>query len=218
VPATAASTCCPFRTFGLPRWRGIMQGDTDGSLASRSGRVSAESDLVAVRVAEGGLTDAVGSCAWHRGTDRNALTPRERAWLVGVIPQPRTGEICLADLDPTAWHEEGGRWPAVVISSDGLHSMPISMVIVVPLTGNDRGLVTQPRVAGPESGLNRASYARPGDHRSIDAAPAATADGCGDGRRARRDPQGHTVLLGSVKTVADKTIVSLMVSSVVSTT
>jgi mRNA interferase MazF len=80
-----------------------------------------------------------------------------------------TGDIWLADLDPTVGHEQGGRRPIVVVSSDGLHSLPINMVMVVPLTGNDRGLVTQPRVANERSGLSRVSFARPEDLRAIDA-------------------------------------------------
>jgi mRNA interferase MazF len=43
------------------------------------------------------------------------------------------------------------------------------MIVVVPLTGHDRGLVTQPQVSSEGSGLSRASYARPEDMRAIDA-------------------------------------------------
>ncbi|GAA2583360.1 type II toxin-antitoxin system PemK/MazF family toxin [Dactylosporangium fulvum] len=81
----------------------------------------------------------------------------------------RTGEIWLAELDPTVGHEQGGRRPVVVVSSNGLHALPINMVMVVPLTGHDRGLVTQPRISGPETGLRRVSFARPEDLRAIDA-------------------------------------------------
>jgi hypothetical protein len=49
----------------------------------------------------------------------------------------------------------------VVVSSAGFNSLPINMAIVVPPTGNDRGRVTQPRIASPESGLKRAGFARP---------------------------------------------------------
>lgn len=38
--------------------------------------------------------------------------------MVGVIAV-RTGEIWLAHLDPTVGHEQGGRRPVVVVSSDG---------------------------------------------------------------------------------------------------
>jgi mRNA interferase MazF len=81
----------------------------------------------------------------------------------------RTGEIWLAELDPIVGHEQGGRRPVVVVSSDGLNSLPISMIMVVPLTGHDRGLVTQPRVANELSGLSRAGFARPEDLRAVDA-------------------------------------------------
>jgi mRNA interferase MazF len=80
----------------------------------------------------------------------------------------RTGEVWLAALDPVVGHEQGGRRPVVVVSSDGLHSLPIGMAIVVPLTGTDRGLVTQPRLAGPATGLRRPSFARLEDTRAID--------------------------------------------------
>ena len=81
----------------------------------------------------------------------------------------RTGDIWLAQLDPVVDREQGGRRPVVVVSSDGLHSLPINMIMVVPLTGHDRGLVTQPRIASECSGLSRASFARPEDLRAVDA-------------------------------------------------
>ena len=81
----------------------------------------------------------------------------------------RTGDIWLAHLDPTVGHEQGGQRPVAVVSSNGLHSLPINMVVVVPLTTHDRGLVTQPRIFSDRSGLSRVSFARPEDIRSIDA-------------------------------------------------
>nr|BFE62410.1 type II toxin-antitoxin system PemK/MazF family toxin [Dactylosporangium thailandense] len=81
----------------------------------------------------------------------------------------RTGDIWLAELDPTLGHEQGGRRPVVVVSSNGLNTLPINMAIVVPLTSHDRGLVTQPAIDGGRgSGLRRVSFARPEDLRSID--------------------------------------------------
>jgi mRNA-degrading endonuclease toxin of MazEF toxin-antitoxin module len=43
------------------------------------------------------------------------------------------------------------------------------MAIVVPLTGQDRGLITQPRISSSGTGLNRPSFASPEDVRAIDA-------------------------------------------------
>jgi mRNA interferase MazF len=85
------------------------------------------------------------------------------------VTQVRTGDVWLAELDPTTGREQGGRRPVVVVSSAGFNSLPIGMAIVVPLTGTDRGLVTQPQIASPESGLKRVSFARPEDVRAVDA-------------------------------------------------
>lgn len=84
--------------------------------------------------------------------------------------EPQTGDIWVARLDPVVGHEQSGRRPVVVVSTGDFHSLPIGMAIVAPLTGHDRGLVTQPRIESPASGLNRASFARPEDIRSIDVA------------------------------------------------
>jgi mRNA interferase MazF len=86
--------------------------------------------------------------------------------MVGVTTV-RTGEICRTGSDRRS--RAGGRRPVVVVSSDGLHSLPINMIVVVPLTGHDRGLVTHPRVSGERSGLSRVSFARPEDLRAVDA-------------------------------------------------
>ena len=80
----------------------------------------------------------------------------------------RTGEVWLAQLDPVMGHEQGGRRPVVVVSSNGMNALPIRMAIVVPLTGRDRGLITQPRIESSAAGLKRASFARPEDVRAID--------------------------------------------------
>jgi mRNA interferase MazF len=88
--------------------------------------------------------------------------------MVGVTFE--TGEIWLAQLDPTVGQEQGGRRPVVVVSSNELHALPINMVVVVPLTSHDRGLVTQPRISSERTGLSRVSFARPEDMRAVDAA------------------------------------------------
>ena len=89
--------------------------------------------------------------------------------MVGVGPRPQAGDIWFAGLDPDLENEPGGRRPVVVVSSPGLHSLPINTVVVVPLTGHDHGLVMQPTIAGGRTGLSRPSFARPEDVRSIDA-------------------------------------------------
>ena len=73
--------------------------------------------------------------------------------MVGVT-DIQLGDVWLAELDPTVGHEQGGRRPVVVVSSAGYNALPINMTIVVPLTGNDRGLVTQPQIASSGAGLS----------------------------------------------------------------
>lgn len=86
------------------------------------------------------------------------------------VTEISTGDVWIAQLDPTVGHEQGGRRPVVVVSSQDFHSLPIGMTVVVPLTGVDRGLVTQPRIASRTAGLSRTSFARPEDLRAIDSA------------------------------------------------
>lgn len=81
----------------------------------------------------------------------------------------RQGEVWLATLDPVRGHEQGGRRPCLVVSSDAYNRMPIEMVIVVPLTTRDRGIRAQPRIGGTHSGLSAPSFARPEDVRAISA-------------------------------------------------
>jgi mRNA interferase MazF len=80
----------------------------------------------------------------------------------------QTGDVWVADLNPTLGREQGGRRPVVIVASAGFHSLPITMTIVVPLTSTDRGLTTQPAITSTVSGLKKASFARPEDLRAVD--------------------------------------------------
>ena len=80
----------------------------------------------------------------------------------------RAGEVWLAQFDTFVDDERAGRRPVVVISSNSLHALPLNTVMVVPLSSQDRGLVTQPRIATATSGLSRVSFARPEDMRVLD--------------------------------------------------
>jgi len=84
------------------------------------------------------------------------------------VTEVSTGEVWLANLDPIVGHEQSGTRPVVIISAARLHALPINLAVVVPLTSNDRRLVTQPRIESPGTGLKRPSVARPEDIRSID--------------------------------------------------
>lgn len=81
----------------------------------------------------------------------------------------RWGDVWLADLNPVAGHEQGGRRPCLVVSVDAYNRQPIRMAIVVPLTRRDRSLAHQPPIAQAASGLGERSFARPEDVRAISA-------------------------------------------------
>jgi mRNA interferase MazF len=81
--------------------------------------------------------------------------------------QPLFSEIWLADLDPTRGHEQAGKRPVLVISADLLNSGPAELVIVLPTTTVYKGIISHVEVNPPEGGLDRKSYIKCEDIRSI---------------------------------------------------
>jgi mRNA interferase MazF len=54
-------------------------------------------------------------------------------------------------------HEQGGRRPALVISSDQFNMVPHGLCIVVPMTTVNRGIASHIQVEPPEGGLSTPS-------------------------------------------------------------
>lgn len=77
------------------------------------------------------------------------------------------GEVWLADLDPVRGHEQAGRRPVVVVSHDILNQGPADLVVVLPLTTVDKHMPLHVVVGFGEGGLNRPSWAKTEDVRSI---------------------------------------------------
>jgi mRNA interferase MazF len=73
----------------------------------------------------------------------------------------------MIDFGIPAGSEQGGRRPAVVVGSDLHCSFPISMAIVVPCTTVDRGLPHHVTLDWKAAGLDRPTWARTEDIRSI---------------------------------------------------
>jgi mRNA interferase MazF len=80
---------------------------------------------------------------------------------------PARGEIWLAVLDPTRGHEQAGRRPCLVVSVDPFNQGPAELVVVLPLTTRDRGILWHVRVDPPEGGLRARSFVKCEDVRSI---------------------------------------------------
>jgi len=68
------------------------------------------------------------------------------------------GDVWTVWLDPVVGHEQGGRRPALVVSSDLLHVIPSGLTIVVPITTWDRGVRAHVPIVPPEGGLSRPSF------------------------------------------------------------
>jgi mRNA interferase MazF len=69
----------------------------------------------------------------------------------------RRGDVWIADFDPVQGHEQGGRRPALVISTDRFNAGPSRLVALLPLTTRLRGVPTHVSVAPPDGGLDRSS-------------------------------------------------------------
>ena len=85
-----------------------------------------------------------------------------------MSPQlPSRGEIWMVDLNPTRGHEQAGIRPAVVVSADTFNHGPAGLVVVLPITSRDKGIVLHVPVAPPEGGLTLPSYVKTEDVRSV---------------------------------------------------
>ena len=72
--------------------------------------------------------------------------------------QPSRGEIWLADLNPIRGHEQAGKRPVVVISTDLFNHGPSGLVFVLPLTRTNRGIPFHIPIEPPEGGLRETSF------------------------------------------------------------
>jgi mRNA interferase MazF len=80
---------------------------------------------------------------------------------------PVRGEIWMADLDPARGHEQAGTRPGLVVSSDGFNASPAGLVIILPLTSQEKGIRSHVELSPPEGGLRKRSFIKCEDIRSI---------------------------------------------------
>lgn len=73
----------------------------------------------------------------------------------------KRGEIYLADPDPVVGREQGGRRPFLIVSIDAMNRSRAGLAIAVPLTTTDRGSELHVRLAPPDGGVDRVSFAMP---------------------------------------------------------
>jgi mRNA interferase MazF len=71
----------------------------------------------------------------------------------------RRGEVWFADLDPVRGHEQAGRRPVLVVSSERFNASRAGLVLVVPLTRTDRGIPSHVAIDPPDGGIRERSFA-----------------------------------------------------------
>jgi len=94
------------------------------------------------------------------------VTPRER----GDAPRqrvPQQGEVWWTRLDPTRGGEIRKTRPALVVSNNGLHGLPLGLALVVPLTSTRTGSPLHVEVRLPRGDGERVGYALPEQIRSV---------------------------------------------------
>lgn len=70
---------------------------------------------------------------------------------------PARGEVWYADLEPVRGHEQGGRRPVLVVSSDAYNRGPAQLLLVLPITSKQRGVLYHVSLEPPDGGLSVAS-------------------------------------------------------------
>jgi len=83
------------------------------------------------------------------------------------MADPARGEIWWVNLDPVLGHEQGGTRPALVISVDIFNRGPAGLVAVIPLTTKRKGIPFHVEVQPPEGGLERPSFIKCEDIRTV---------------------------------------------------
>ena len=77
------------------------------------------------------------------------------------------GDIWLVNLNPTAWREQAGTRPALVVSVNIFNHGAAELVVVIPITSKPKGIPLHVEINPPEGGLSMTSYAKCEDVRSI---------------------------------------------------
>jgi mRNA interferase MazF len=79
----------------------------------------------------------------------------------------RRSEVWLIDFGNPVGREQSGSRPAVILSADSLNDSPAGVVVVVPITTTYRGLPSHVEIDQGSSGLDKVSYAKCEDVKSV---------------------------------------------------
>jgi mRNA interferase MazF len=69
------------------------------------------------------------------------------------------GEVWLLDLSPTRGHEQAGKRPALIVSTDAYNHGPAQLAVVIPLTTKDRHIPLWVPIDPPDGGVQERCFA-----------------------------------------------------------
>ncbi|MGH2616027.1 MAG: type II toxin-antitoxin system PemK/MazF family toxin [Thermomicrobiales bacterium] len=72
---------------------------------------------------------------------------------------PRFGEVWQADFDPIVGHEQAGKRPAIIVSTDAFNLNASRLVVVAPVTRRDRRNPLHVPISPSRDGLRYSSFA-----------------------------------------------------------
>jgi mRNA interferase MazF len=84
-----------------------------------------------------------------------------------AMKKPARGDIWVADLNPIRGHEQGGTRPVLIVSVDPFNQGPSGLVIVLPVSSQDKKVRSQVPVEAGEGGLKTRSFIKCEAIRSI---------------------------------------------------
>lgn len=83
------------------------------------------------------------------------------------MTSPTRGDVWLVDLNPIRGREQAGIRPALVVSVDRFNRSGAELVVVLPITTNDKGIPLHVAIEPPECGVKERSYVKCEDIRSV---------------------------------------------------
>lgn len=84
-----------------------------------------------------------------------------------MLPRPHRGDVWLIDFDPVRGHEQGGRRPGLVISTDTYNRGAAELHVALPITSHAGPVRWRVAVQPPEGGLHVVSYIKCDEPRAL---------------------------------------------------
>src|SRR4051812_43447858 len=86
-----------------------------------------------------------------------------------MAPRPHRADVWLIDFDPVRGHEQGGRRPGLVISTDVYNRGAAELHVALPITSRPGPVQWRVAVQPPDGGLRAVSYVKCDEPRTMSA-------------------------------------------------